>query len=259
VAYHDEASDTDRHDDHVEDSSLTGTISNPADNDSHRSRNGVWRNRQKLCLSAGVSHSSKDGGEEQRESVQGHQTSHVDHGEAPTFPVLEGGGDVAAVVLLSSVGLVVGSKAATHTDAVLRRQETSSAGPIKDHPPAEAANEHGSETLYRVLGADQVIVHNGPYLENEDPSPSIHAANAVHQRNRGSKETAKGASQCCSGEEQSSTETKLRSLVPAGEVVVHALVSVRITILQRWNRIILPGKRPASARPRRNLQARRAG
>lgn len=147
MTYHDEASDSNRDDDHVEDASLASAISDVSNNDCHSRCDSVRWNRQELSFCTGVAHASKNGGQEEGESIEWHQTSHVDDGVSPALPVLDGSGDVAAVVLLGRVGLVVRSEAATHADAVLRRQEASSTGPIEDHPPAEAANEHSSETL----------------------------------------------------------------------------------------------------------------
>lgn len=102
-------------------------------------------------MGASVTHTSQDGGQEQRESVQGHQASHVDDGVAPALPVLESSSDVATVVLLGRVGLVVGGETTTDADTVLRREEASGSGPIEDHPPAESADEHGGDTLFPVL------------------------------------------------------------------------------------------------------------
>lgn len=150
-AYHDEPSDADRDNDHVEDTSLAGTVSKVTNDDGHGSCDSIRRNRQKLCVGASVTHTSQDGGQEQGESVQGHQASHVDDGVAPALPVLESSSDVATVVFLSSVGLVVGGETTTNAEAVFRREEASGAGPIEDHPPAESANEHGGDTLLPVL------------------------------------------------------------------------------------------------------------
>jgi len=190
VAYHDEASDADRDNDHVEDTSLTGTISKVTNDDGHGSCNSIRRNRQKLRLGTGVAHTSQDGGQEQRESVQGHQAPHVDYGVAPALPVLESSGNVAAIVLLSGVGLVVGGETTTDADAVLRGKEASSAGPIEDHPPTESADEHGGDTLLTVLEDVEMMSQCMSYLDDEDPSPAVLATDAIHQRDRSGEQTA---------------------------------------------------------------------
>lgn len=188
-AYHDEASNADRDNDHVEDTSLAGTISKVTNDDGHGSCDSIRRNREKLCVGAGVAHTSQDGGQEQRESVQGHQAPHVDDGVAPALPVLESSGDVATVVLLSSVGLVVGGETTTDADAVFRREEASGAGPVEDHPPAESADEHGGDTLLPVSENVEMKSQRMSYLDDEDPSPAVLATDAIHQRDRSGKQT----------------------------------------------------------------------
>lgn len=257
-AYHDEAGDSDRDNDHVEDTSLASTVSEPTNNDGHSRGDSVRRNRQKLCLGTGVAHTSQDGWQEQRESVQGHQATHVDDGVAPALPVLEGGSDMAAVVLLSGVGLVVGSETTTNADTVLRGEEASGAGPIEDHPPAESADEHSSDTLLPVSEDVGTMSDRTSYLDDEDPSPAILATNAIHQRDRCGEQTTERTGQSCGGEEDGSAETKLGALVPARQVVVYTYKNVSFEASNNSIRTIIPGKRPASARPRRNLQAKRA-
>lgn len=257
-AYHDETSNSDGDDDHVEDTSLAGTISEPTNNDGHSRGNSVRRDREKLCVCTGVAHTSQDGGQEERESVQGHQATHVDDGVAPALPVLEGGGDVATVVLFSGVGLVVGSKTTTDTNAVLRGEEASGTRPVEDHPPAECTDEHGSDALLLLSEDAKAKGQCVSYLNDENPGPAVLATNAIHQRDRCGKQTTERTGQCRSGEENGSAETKLGALVPARQVVVHTYENVSFEAFGLLIETVIPGKRPASARPRRNLHARSA-
>ena len=260
-AYHDKASDSDRNNDHVENTSLASTISEPTNNDGHSRGDSVRRNRQKLRVGTGIAHTSQDGGQEQRERVQGHQASHVDDGVAPALPVLESSSDVATIVLLSGVGLVVGGETTTNADAVLRGKEASGAGPIEDHPPAESADEHGSDTLLPGLEdarSEDDELTGVFYLDDENPSPAILATDAIHQRDRCGEQTTERTGQSCGREEDGSAETKLGALVPARQVVVYTYKNVSFEASSYSSESVIPGKRPASARPRRNLQAKRA-
>jgi len=199
-AYHDEASDSDRNHDHVEDTSLAGTISKVTNDDRASRGNSIRRNRQKLCVGAGVAHASQDSGQEQRESVQGHQASHVDDGVAPALPVFESSSDVAAVVLLSGVGLVVGGETTANTDAVLRGEEASGAGPVEDHPPAESADEHGGDTLQHLLAdvwkmSQRVCLTSMMKIQAQPSLPPIPSINAIAAASNPPNEPANAAAE----------------------------------------------------------------
>jgi hypothetical protein len=73
------------------------------------------------------------------------------------------------------------------------------------------------------------------YLNDENPGPAVQASDAIHQRDRSSQQSTERTCERCSREEQRSTETKLRALVPAREVVVDTLCNVSILKMQ-WNR-----------------------
>ena len=48
-----------------------------------------------------------------------------------------------------------------------------------------------------------------------DPSPTLITAHSVHLSNGSGQQTAERACECCGGEEESGTETKFLTLVPA--------------------------------------------
>jgi hypothetical protein len=66
------------------------------------------------------------------------------------------------------------------------------------------------------------------YLNDENPSPAVQASDAIHQRDRSSQQSTEGTCERRSREEERSTETKLRALVPARKIVINALRNVSV-------------------------------
>lgn len=66
---------------------------------------------------------------------------------APAFPVLDGGDNVALVVLFAGAGLFIFCETAADSKALVGSEEASSIGPVEDHPPAESSHSHGRESF----------------------------------------------------------------------------------------------------------------
>ncbi|GJD04251.1 hypothetical protein ColKHC_13076 [Colletotrichum higginsianum] len=201
----DEADDADDDGGDVAVAAPAGAVRDDADGDGQGGGDGVGGHGEQLGLGAGVAHAAQDGGQEEREGVQGHEAAHVDGHVAVRLPVLEGGVDVALVKVLGGAALLAGDEAALDADAVVRGEEAGVLGPVEDHPPAEDADEDG-----------------GQALDDEDPSPAGLAADAVHGGDGGGEQAAEGAGEGGGGEEDGGTDADLGALVPAREVIVDA-------------------------------------
>ena len=118
-----------------------GAVGNEADSDGACGGHRVGRDTQQLGFGACVAQAGQDGGKEQAECIQWHETAHVDDHVPVGFPVLEAGVDVALIELLGRLLLLVGDDAAAETDAVVFRQESRVVGPVEHHPPAEEADD----------------------------------------------------------------------------------------------------------------------
>lgn len=200
---HHEADDANRHGCNVAVTSHLGLVGDETDSDGQGGGHSVGRYTEELSPSADVSHAAQDGGQEERKGIERDQAAHVDNHVSVRLPVLEGLVDVAAVKVLGGATLAVHNQAALDANAVVGAEEAGSLGPVKHKPPAEDADENGSDTL-----------------DDENPCPARSATNAVHLCDSGGKETTKGASQGSSREEDCGAHTNLGALVPAGEVVV---------------------------------------
>lgn len=93
---------------------------------------------------------------------------------------------------------------------------------------------------------------------NEDPCPTCFTTDILHLCNRSGQQTTERASQSGSREECGCPDTQLRALVPARQVVVDTYditVSNLVSTTVRYSVFYLPGKSPASARPKNHRQA----
>lgn len=66
---------------------------------------------------------------------------------APAFPVLDGGDNVALVVLFAGAGLFIFCETAADSKALVGSEEASGIGPVEDHPPAECSHSHGRDSF----------------------------------------------------------------------------------------------------------------
>lgn len=163
---HDEANDTHANSGDVAEASPFGPICRETNKDGGQRRTRIRRHREELRPRADVAHAAQDGGEEEGEGIQRHQAAHVDDHVPIRLPILGGSPDISLVKVFSGSTLTVHDETALNADAILGGQETGSIRPVKDHPPAKDANKDGRQTL-----------------EDEDPSPTRFAADAVHLSN----------------------------------------------------------------------------
>ena len=196
----------DERDNHVTVATPLCAVGNETDDNGHGSGDSVGRDGHELGLGTGVTHTEQNGGQEQREAIQRAKAAHVDDGIAPGLPVLERGVDVAAIdVTDGGAGLAVSAETAESTELLIGGEERGGVGEVEGHPPADDTNSDGHETL-----------------DNEDPSPSLVAANAVHFGDGSGEQTTERAGKSSSREEQSGAETELLALVPARQIIVDA-------------------------------------
>ena len=96
------------------------------------------------------------------------------------------------VRVLSSTALAIHDKTALNANAIICAEETSCLGPIKDKPPTKATRDNSSETF-----------------EDENPGPTVLAAESIHLFNSGSEQATKGAGECSSRKEDGRADTDL--------------------------------------------------
>jgi hypothetical protein len=98
-----------------------------------------------------------------------------------------------------------------HPAPVIHRQKLSLIGKILHHPKRRNADDDGDQAL-----------------QDEDPRPPGFAGDAVHLRDRGGEQAAKGARNGGGGEEDGGAHTELGALVPAAEIVIDAGEQTRL-------------------------------
>lgn len=134
--------------DHIAVSSPLGTIGKPSDKDSHGRSDSIRWDRHELRVGALVAHSEQNCRQEERERVERAEAAHVLERVDPRLGVLDRLVNVfAADPLRLGACLVVGAQTAQRADALVRGEEASGVGEIKDHPVTEDADEDGDQSL----------------------------------------------------------------------------------------------------------------